>query len=354
MRMSYIDFDLIHNEITKCEQIKVEMLKDRIFMIFNTGFILIGSMIVLQLLIVALLQKYLNSAWHILYKRSKRAFSMLEKNLKERFETIHKQLPQNKKSDVNLHKPSSFDEFSHFIFYFWRFLPFFILTSVFYFLGTLYYYEAINHLLIKRIIFNNIELDIRSSIMQISFFMLLNVEKLHIGSEDEYLKKFNPYKDSKIEQLIVEGNINAIRDQYLNTDLRELYTDSIWSMFFDTCPNQENFLKLGLINAYSHITQESFNLTSQKPSLVDLSTYFIKIRTLASIFKSINNELISNSNTKINKIITNFIIFSISLVFITAFSAIFIYRPFLSSEERTVKNIENFISTLPIINKPKK
>ena len=348
MRLSYIDFDRVHDVITQCEETKASLLKEKVILIITSGTISISLVFIFLLFFTMILQKRLNEKWKILYKKSKHGFQKLQTLLSDRVLTVHKQLPQTRTILPKLSKPNPFQEFSHFLFYFFRFSLFLIFVLIFYFFAVLYFYESVDKLLIKRIKFNNIELDARSNIMQLSFFMLRTVEKFYTNTESNYFTKIDLYKDSEEEQILISETLNAIRSEYLSVDLKDLYTDSAWSLFFETIPDGENFMASGLLLAYSHLIQESFNLVQSKPNYPELSAYFTKIRQLASMFKSINKELVSNSNEKIIQIIRKFMIFSVVWLALTTMLVLFVYKPFLSSEQSLIFNIEHFAAAMPV------
>lgn len=353
MRISYMDFDRVHDGLTICEKTKSNFVKEKVILIFSIGIISISLLYFLLLSFTLILQKRLNEKWKILYKKSKHGFEKLESLFSDRVLTVHKQLPQKRTLLPKLSKSSSFKDYSHFLFYFFRFSLFFIFVLIFYFVGVLHYYESVDKLLIKRIKFNNIELDARSNIMQLSFFMLRTVEKFYTNTESKYFSKVNPYKDSEQEQILIADALNDIRNEYFKEELKDLYTNSTWSLFFDTIPNGESFMDSGILIAYSHIIQESFNLIKSKPTYEELSAYFTKIRQLASKFKLINKQLVSNSNEKIIQIIKRFIIFSILWLVFTAMLVLLVYRPFLSSEQKIILNIEHFVAALPALSSTK-
>ena len=344
-RLSYYEYEFLHDGLTICELAKIENLKKTVNVLFYSGIGIILIYCVTLCIMVKILTKKLNIVWRTFYKHAKHGFPALYSKLFERIKNLHKRLPNNSTPLPVFLNISRHEDFHHSYFYLFRFSIIIFIALASYVLGVFVFYENLNKSLMQRVYFNNVDIDQRFNIVNLAYFMIEAVAE----KDPKYRIRYDPdlFSNSLNEMNGVKDDILYTRKQYFINNIRKYFTDSAWEILFHEISNQDTFLKFGILQSYSFLVQEAQHYASTGLKISELRIFFENLKEMVKALEDTENELESSTSFLIDQQIENLMAFVLASLVLIVLSTFFVYQRFISKEKSLLHELEKFILTIP-------
>lgn len=345
-RLSYYEYEFLHDGLTICELAKVEKLKKTVNVLLYSGIGILLIYCVTLCIIVKVLTKKLNIVWRTFYKNAKHGFPDLFSKLFQRIKNLHKRLPNNSTPLPVFLNVSRHDDFHHSYFYLMRFSIFIFMALGSYVVGVLYFYENLNKLLIERIYFNNVDIDQRFNVVNLAYFMIEAVAE----KNEKYKIKYNPelFSNALDEMNGVIDDILNTRKEYFMNNIQKYFTDTAYEILFNEISNKKSFLKFGILQSYSFLVQEAQYLASNEIKISELKVFFQNLKEMVQGLEDTEKELESSTNFLINREIQNLMAFVLTSLVLIVLSTVLVYQRFITKEKSLLHELEKFIQTIPV------